>query len=184
MNRGKFLTVIFALYFVFFFSSCKTEHNVAVDVNKPIKIEARIDIYLHAETIEDMVSGKKPIPEAEDDKGKNESFLHRYIDFFFGVKEAYGAEIPFKKFTKEIRSAIERRKNRFSKIEKLKNSGKIKEGDNGYLVIIGKLNDDEKKLVKDENNDRKFIYLQLAKQNNLKLSEVEKAFGKIHKKKK
>ncbi|MCK5707606.1 MAG: DUF1318 domain-containing protein [Candidatus Aureabacteria bacterium] len=174
-------SLIFTLLLVslFFISACKTEHKIAVETPKPIKIEARIDIYLHAASIEDMVSGKAPIPKTQtpDDK---ESFLNKIIKDVFFIKEATAEEISFKNMTKDMQELILRRKNRFSAIRTLIDQGKLKEGTNGYLIKTGDLADDEKKLMDEENNDRKSLYKELAKQNNLSLEKVEKAFAKAH----
>ena len=57
MKKKLFSCFLFLTAVFFVMVSCKTEHKVAIETNKPIKIEARIDIYLHAVSIEDMVSG-------------------------------------------------------------------------------------------------------------------------------
>jgi len=175
---------MFVFMFIFMFASCKTQHNVSVDVNKPIKIEARVDIYLHAETIEDMVSGKEPIPDTPSKDNEKQSFLMNILRNTIEENCIWAAPIPFKNFTEEIKNTIIRRKNRFKKIKNLISSGKIKEGKKGYLVVVGKLDKKEKKLVEEENKDREYLYKELAKQNNMKLEEVEKAFGKVHTEKK
>ncbi|MBN1522097.1 MAG: DUF1318 domain-containing protein [Candidatus Aureabacteria bacterium] len=183
MKKSFLAAVFFLCIMVISFSSCKTEHKIAVETNEPIKIEARIDIYLHATSIEDMVSGKAPIPEAETSQDKRGSSLYMIWKDFFGAKEAWAQDIPFKSYTKEIQDALERRKNRYQDIQNFINQGKAEEGSNGYLKPGENLSSDEKKIIKDENADRKFIYEELAKQNSMPLEKVEKAFGKVHSKK-
>lgn len=179
----KLSRISFALFgtviFLFFISACKTEHKIEVETNKPIKIEARIDIYLHAESIEDMVSGKAPVPEADGSNNK-ESSLFRIL--FCLEKEAYAEGVPIKDFTESIRQIVLQRKDRFSQIEALINKGKVKEGAKAYLIGDKDLSPKQQKLIDDENADRKALYKELAKQNGLSLKEVEKAFAKIHEK--
>ena len=80
MKRKYFYEMIFVFaVMTAVLISCKTEHNVAVETPEPIKIEARIDIYLHAESIEDMVSGKAPVPEAKESDKNRESLLKRIM---------------------------------------------------------------------------------------------------------
>jgi len=157
---------------------CQTQHKIDVAVNKPIKVEARIDIYLHANTIENMVKGNVPLPEVNEKSEYRQSFWR--VPNLWGIKKAYAEEIPFKSITPEIRVALENRKNRYSKIQTLIDRSCVKEGPSGYLVSTGPLSQGEAVLLSQENKDRKFIYEELAEQNNLSLAEVEKAFAKVH----
>jgi uncharacterized protein YdbL (DUF1318 family) len=182
MKKIYFVFIMFSAFVLFFHFGCKTEHKVAIETPKPIKIEARIDIYVHAETIEDMVKGKVPIPEAQPEAKKPQSSLHilRWVSSFLGASEAYAQEIPFKTITDDIRKALQRRKERYAQIESLVSQNKASEGPSGYLVPGSGLSNDEQSLISQENNDRKFIYSELAGQNGISLGEVEKAFAKVH----
>ncbi len=183
MKKKLFSCFLFLTAVFFVMVSCKTEHKVAIETNKPIKIEARIDIYLHAVSIEDMVSGKTSIPEAETPKENRESLLYRAYHILTGIKEAYAEDIPFQTVTQEIRDTLLRRKNRYQQIQDLISAGKAQENTKGYLVLAQNLSDAEKKVIDEENADRKFIYQELASQNNLTLTKVEQAFAKVHNKK-
>lgn len=175
-KSNLFPVLLLAVISMFLIPACKTEHKIAVETPKPIKIEARIDIYLHAASIEDMVSGKTPIPEADAPSSERESLLRR----IFFIKEACADEISFKKMTKEIKDIIVRRKERFDAITSLIGKGKAKENEKGYLTPLSGLTDGESKLIEEENQDRKGLYEELAKQNGLPLEKVEKAFAKAH----
>ena len=68
--------------------------------------------------------------------------------------------------------------DRKPKIEVLKKAGSVGENKTGYLEVMKdkddkevKLSDDEKKLIEDENKDRKAVYTAIAKQEG---STVEK----------
>jgi len=171
-----FPVLLLIMISMFLIPACKTEHKIAVETPKPIKIEARIDIYLHATSIEDMVSGKTPIPEVDVPASERESLLFR----IFSINEACADEISFKSMTKEVQGIIVRRKDRFNAITSLINEGKAKEDDKGYLTPLSGLTDGESKLIEEENKDRKGLYKELAKQNDLPLEKVEKAFAKAH----
>lgn len=178
MKLTNFISfIIFASLFMCN-GGCKTQHKLDIDVNKPIKVEARIDIFVHAATIEDMVKGKIPIPEVQKPPQPQ---LHSFLTSFLEVKKAYAKELPFKEVNKEIRDALAKRKERYPKIKSFLSKGKVKEGMSGYLEIVSNLNKQEQKLVKEENKDRRFIYIELSKQHNISLKEVEKTFGAVHK---
>ena len=65
------------------------------------------------------------------------------------------------------------------KIEVLKKAGSVGENKTGYLEVMKdkddkevKLSDDEKKLIEDENKDRKAVYTAIAKQEGSTVDKV------------
>jgi uncharacterized protein YdbL (DUF1318 family) len=177
---GSAKLLVLLIVAVFFVPACKTEHKVAVETPQPIKIEARVDIYLHAESIEDMVKGKAPIPEAQSSEKPKESMLNRILNGLSPEKEAFAQEPAIKNFTDQIRAIVLRRKDRYPQIEQLIGQGKVKEGPKGYLVVTGGLGGGEQGLVDAENQDRRQLYTEIASQNGLTLQQVEEAFGRVH----
>ncbi|MBR4255331.1 MAG: YdbL family protein [Lentisphaeria bacterium] len=69
--------------------------------------------------------------------------------------------------------------DRKPKIEVLKKAGSVGENKTGYLEVMKdkddkevKLSDDEKKLIEDENKDRKAVYTAIAKQEGSTVDKV------------
>ena len=67
----------------------------------------------------------------------------------------------------------ERMAERLPAINKLKEALAVGEDNKGYLAVKGDLNDADKKLVDEENADRKEVYELLAKQTNTSVDVVQ-----------
>jgi len=74
-------------------------------------------------------------------------------------------------------SIKKRMKQRLPEIAKLKKKGTIGENNRGYLGFVTSARD-QKKLVADENKDRKKIYTHFAKQQKTTVDVVEKIQAK------
>lgn len=142
----------------------KTEHKITAHITIDVRQIKEV-----ASDIEDMVSDEKK-------KSNSKSFL---------ISEAYAQTTQIKYLTPEIKSAIERRKSRYSQIEELLDEGSLGEGNLGLLEIRGRskiVSDEElKDIVSEENNDRMFIYTSILEQNNLPkeaLRDIQGAFAK------
>lgn len=155
-----------------FVAAC-TRHRVELEANEPIviRVEARVDIYNHAAEIEDMVSGKQPIKLP--DSGGDQSFW--LPDPFASC--AYAAE------ENSLKRAVARRKARYSQVQELMRKGIVGEDTKGGLSFRALATEGQKKLVREENDDRRIIYRETARQKKASLAEVERAFVEVHRKK-
>ncbi|MEM7816651.1 MAG: DUF1318 domain-containing protein [Candidatus Aenigmatarchaeota archaeon] len=144
--------------------------KVSLQTSQPIKVDInmRVDVYQHVvkdvESIEDEIYSSK----------------NKQFNFIFGLKTVYAQDYSF-----EVSSAIERRKQRISKIEEYFRKGYIGEDKDAYLVILAKDLDDGLKneiesIIEEENKDRDIIYQATAKKNNVDITEVRKVFFEDH----
>lgn len=81
-----------------------------------------------------------------------------------------------KQMTPEIQSAISRRQARYSELQAAKQSGAIRETNQGLVQGA-------EPLASSENNDRRIIYQAIANQNGLGaegLQIVQRAFAEVH----
>lgn len=151
------------------FSLACMKHSVDVRSREPIviKVEARIDVYNHAAEIEDMVSGKQPMDLPEEEGGSS-SFL---FDPF--ASSAYAGE------RRGLRKAVARRKERYGSVQELKRRGIAGENILGYLAVRSKAAPHQKILIKKENEDRKIIYAETARERGVPLKEVQRGFSGV-----
>ncbi len=166
------LAVVFAL-------SCTIKQEkpfaVVVDVN------VRIDVYQHASDVLDYIHGEsETLPEI---KPKSSSLLDGALDILFGVRTASAAENPD---LQKYRELIESMKKRAGKVLQYKNDQSVGENHKGLLSVreSNKMKSDPKyaeagkKLVNDENRDRKQFYELSAKMHNKSYDEIAKTFAK------
>ena len=154
--------------------------TVAGDPNRPIKIEAHITLDIRqvketASSIEDIVSGKAPMPEK-----KSSSLFGEW------VSPVTWADPPQLKFTTpEVQKALDSRKDRYSQLKALKTQGQVGEDNQGHAAALGG-GSDVQALVEAENRDRETIYKVIVEQNNLSadaLSTIRAAFADVQREK-
>lgn len=129
--------------------------------------------------------------EAEEKEKKDKDALMTEIDPMMGsggesfslVPSPYAQEEVTEVTTPKIRALIQSMKERFPKIKPFFEKGNIGEGNDGFIHIRNEtgLNLKEKStlrsLHKDENNDRKNLYAEVAKAKDIKSSQIEKIQG-------
>jgi len=144
-------------------------HRVEVTTTEPIvvKIEANVHIYNHAQSIEDMVSGEQPL----DAPAGGESPSSFFFDPFASTAHA-ADDIA-------LRKAIQRRRARYSRVQELKRRGIAGENILGFLEIRSRATASQKKLVQAENEDRKIIYRETAREKGVPVAEVKRGFGAV-----
>jgi len=101
-----------------------------------------------------------------------------------GAAVAAGA-YDIREMTPAITSALEARKARFAELKALKAQGMIGENNRGYVEVLsgGATSMD---MAEKENKDRKFIYQEIVKQNELgkdALATVESVFAAVQREK-
>ncbi|MBU9889462.1 MAG: YdbL family protein [Candidatus Omnitrophica bacterium] len=87
-------------------------------------------------------------------------------------------QYDFKEITPEISAALKGRQARFSELQRLKQTGAVGEGNQGYVASLG----GGQSLVAQENRDREVIYRGLVEQNRLGpngLREVQRVFAEV-----
>jgi hypothetical protein len=147
-----------------------------------------INIYFPAEKVESVAGeivedirgpqpGKSPVPEK-----KQQGYLKDRSIFPFLVSTAWAEEITTVS-NPAIRELKNRMKNRYPQLKPWFASGVLKEGGDGY-VVIAKTDDlsvrDKgmvRNLVGAENNDRKSLYLEVAKALNIDAGQVDRVAG-------
>lgn len=89
-----------------------------------------------------------------------------------------------KEITPQVQKALDARKARYDRIEKLKKNGMIGENNRGYVATL-EMNKAAAQLVDEENQNRRVIYYAIAEQNGLERKEeiVEKVFAEIKREK-
>lgn len=129
--------------------------------------------------------------EAEEKEKKDKDALMTEIDPMMGsgdesfslVPSPYAQEEVTEVTTPKIRALIQSMKERFPKIKPFFEKGNVGEGNDGFIHIRNEtgLNLKEKStlrsLHKDENNDRKNLYAEVAKAKDIKSSQIEKIQG-------
>ena len=129
--------------------------------------------------------------EAEEKEKKDKDALMTEIDPMMGsggesfslVPSPYAQEEVTELTTPKIRALIQSMKERFPKIKPFFEKGNIGEGNDGFIHIRNEtgLNLKEKStlrsLHKEENNDRKNLYAEVAKAKDIKSSQIEKIQG-------
>lgn len=172
--KRKFM-VVASFLLIALYAGCymKTEHKITAHITIDIR-----QIKEAASSIEDMVAGTPAPAEQSAGKKPNSSFLSL-------VRDAYAQGAQLKYMTEEISRAIERRKSRYSQIEKLLNEGAVGEDNQGLLRVRQKsseLSDKELDgIVSQENSDRALIHRSIVEQNNLPpeaIKDVQAAFAK------
>lgn len=181
---NKIVIMLSCFVFLFFFGC---SHKVDVSTKKPITVDVkmRVDVYHHvqkqANYIEDLVNGKKPIPEKNEDNNGSSSL--------FRIKNAYAQQISKSELTTKMLGAIKSRKERHQKLIKWQSKGILMEDNNGYIKInkseLNKQAEDIKNkintIAENENNDRRIIYQEIANQNGITPVEVGRQFSYTHK---
>jgi uncharacterized protein YdbL (DUF1318 family) len=127
-----------------------------------------------------------PANEKQDNKeGAKDSFFDGFKKLDIGPGNAY-AEINIEVSTPAIRSLRQAMKNRFAALKPFYDKGSIGENNMGLLDIrdTAALNLKEKaeaaRLIDQENQDRRSLYAEIVKANNLKpesLPQVQKLFA-------
>jgi uncharacterized protein YdbL (DUF1318 family) len=154
--------------FVFLILGCA---RVNLQTEKPLKVDIsmRVDVYQHVAkdvaSIEDQIHG-----------GKQEQKLNS----LFTVVNAYAQD-----YSGEVAAAIERRKERTSRIEEYVNKGYVGENKDALLTVMSQncpaeLRGDIAALVQAENGDRNIIYQSTAEKNGADIASVRKAFFDDH----
>ena len=149
--------------------------TVAGDPDRPIRIEAHITLDVRqvkeaANSIEDMVSGKKPVPP------KKSSRLGEWL-----VGSAWAESPQLKTMTPEIQKLVDSRKERFDALKSAKTQGWIGEDNRGYVAPLGG-GPEIPALVGAENQDRETIYRAIVAQNGLPadaIQTVESGFAQV-----
>lgn len=147
-----------------------------------------INIYFPAEKVESVAGEivedirgpqpeKSPVPEK-----KQQGYLRDRSIFAFLVSTAWAEEITTVS-NPAIRELKNRMKNRYPQLKPWFASGVLKEGGDGYVVIAqtDSLSVRDKGTVRNllgaENNDRKSLYLEVAKALNIDTSQVDRVAG-------
>lgn len=148
-------------------------HRVEVTTKDPIvvKLEANVHIYNHAQNIEDIVSGEQPLDVPEDVELPSSYFF----DPFASSACAADARV--------LRKAVMSRKARYGRVQELKQRGIAGESLLGYLEIRSRATPDQKRLVRKENEDRKIIYVETANEKGYPVSEIQRGFSDVLRKK-
>lgn len=160
------------LTIVFFAINC-----AVITVNVYFPTEA---VEMAAEKIIDEIEGVE-VPQATQDKGSLQSFFWRNIPgFVFCNSTVYAEEINLNVTTPAIRKLIDNMKGRNPQIMPLKDGGVIGETYDGMLIVrnMGSLGGEQirtaKRLLRAENADRERLYEELAKANEIPLTEIVK----------
>ena len=84
-----------------------------------------------------------------------------------------------KTMTPELRKALDQRRQRYKKLEQMKNLGHVGETHDGYVAQLSG-GDEVEALVEEENEDRETIYRTIAEQNNLgsSIGVIEEIFAR------
>lgn len=144
--------------------------RVSIDTKKPIELDVkmRVDIYQHvakdADDIENMVSSE---PKAQPGP----------LSRLFGVTDAFAAEED--SYPKEVREAIERRKDRKEELLKWEARARLGENNMGKVEVRDPAVADKGifLLVDEENRDRDIIYSYVAEKNGASVDETAKIFA-------
>ncbi len=107
-------------------------------------------------------------------------YLGAVLFFTLGcsVPLCHAGQYDFKEITPEISAALKGRQARFSELQRLKQTGAVGEGNQGYVASLG----GGQELVAQENRDREVIYRGLVEQNRLGpngLREVQRVFAEV-----
>ena len=140
---------------------------------------------------EEIVDEIRKEAEEKEKKDKGKDVLMTEIDPMMGsggesfslVPSLYAQEEATEVKTPKIRALQESMIERFPKLKPFFDKGNIGEGNDGYIKIRNEtgLNLKEKStlrsLEKDENNDRKNLYTEVAKAMDIESSQIEKIQG-------
>ncbi len=122
-------------------------------------------------------------PQQKQDKG---SFLDRFRFLRLGPVEAYAAAVDLNVSTPAIRSLKASMASRYPQLQPMYSKGAIGETSTGYVAVrdAGALSLKERadvnRLVEQENADRRALYTEIIKANNLDmgmLAEVQRLFA-------
>jgi uncharacterized protein YdbL (DUF1318 family) len=147
-----------------------------------------INIYFPAEKVESVAGEivedirgpqleKSPVPEKE-----QQGYLSNRSIFAFLASNAWAEEITTVS-NPAIRELKNRMKNRYPQLKPWFASGVLKEGGDGYVVIVKSDNlsvrdkGTVRNLVGAENKDRKSLYLEVAKALNIDADQVDRVAG-------
>lgn len=141
-----------------------------------------INIYFPAAAIEN--AAEKIETEV---RGATPEQSSRVVPSFF-IQRAYAVDVNVE--TPKIRKIVESRKARFPQVDQMLSDGFAGEGNNGYLKekdrgVYGDLKKlaDARRVMAEENKDRKELYLEIVRANNIpeeKVKEVEKIFAETN----
>lgn len=137
--------------------------RVMVETKEPIKVDIsmRLDIYQHL------------IKEVEAVENQVHQGPKKEINSLWGINLAYASS--------PVEDAISRRRQRLPQINAYFDAGYIGENKKAYLELRQEgLKPETVELVAGENQDRKIIYQDIARRNNVSLAEVEKIFFRDH----
>ncbi len=125
----------------------------------------------------------EPTSQQKQDKG---SFLDRFRFLRIGPTEAYAAAVDLNVSTPAIRSLKASMAGRYPQLQPMYSKGAIGETNTGYVAVRDtsalslKERADVNRLVEQENADRRALYTEIIKGNNLDmgtLSEVQRLFA-------
>jgi len=166
----------------------RTEHKIEAHVVLDIRHVAQ-----QATDIESVVAGEKPLSAVEKapaaGAGKPRSALERepagrpfLAALLDPAAPACAAQTYPTALTPELKAIVQRRQARFDDVEKYKNMGCIGEKNDAYLAYRPCADCDKspalkskvEALIKGENDDRKAMYKEVARQNKVPESEMAK----------
>ena len=141
--------------------------------------------------VEDVRKAPEPAPKSTPDQTPQQkqdkgSFLDRFRFLRLGPTEAYAAAVDLNVSTPAIRSLKASMSSRYPQLQPMYGKGAIGETNTGYVAVrdTGALSlkdrADVNRLVDQENADRRALYTEIIKANNLdmgKLSEVQRLFA-------
>lgn len=154
--------------------------TVAGDPDRPIKIEAHITLDIRqvketATSIEEIVSGQAPMPQQKPRSQVTDGF-----------NSVAWAETPQLKYTTpEVQSALDSRRDRFSRLKEFKGKGLVGEDKEGHVKAFSD-DSDLKALVDGENRDRETIYKTIVEQNGLApeaINTIRATFAEVQREK-
>jgi hypothetical protein len=173
--RSKFFKIFSASLVLLFVYSCLT-----INIYFP---EAEVQ-----KAAEEIVDEIRKETEDKEKKDKDKEALMTEINPMMGsgdnsfslVPSLYAQEEATQVSTPKIRALKQSMKERFPKLKPFFDKGNIGEGNDGYIQIRNEtgLNLKEKStlrsLNKDENNDRKNLYAEVARAMEIKSSQIDK----------
>lgn len=179
------LLVIPALALLLGFS-CKQVITQDKPLEVKIDVNVRIDVYQHAVSALDYISGESDtLPDTESDtESQPDSMLRDLFDSVLGVKTVYAAEVSDQQ---QLKKLLDSMKKRYPQAQQYKKAGSVGENHKGLLSVRDseKMKSDPayaqkvKKLVEEENRDRKQLYLLDAKIKNTPYEKIAELYAKL-----
>jgi uncharacterized protein YdbL (DUF1318 family) len=129
---------------------------------------------------ETPAEGADEAPEGDEPQTSSRAPRPGLLDALFGVRPAYAAEVEDPGISNPaIQKIIDSRAKRVDEIKRFKDMGVIGEANDGTLAIrdLSRLEDLRQrarvqKLVREENEDRKALYREIAKAKDLEPSQI------------